>query len=146
MPLRQLVGLRALVALASLAGCATVDYVGTSYPPTAHVDVFMSESDVPRPYQVIGEARAQVEALPLTSPGQRLQEKIVAEAKARGADGVILGGLSSREVASTTQTVGQGTSKRKSGDKRKATWVETSQTNVDEVTELRAKLIRYTAR
>jgi hypothetical protein len=58
---------------------------------------------------------------------------------------VILGGVTSREVASTTQTSGQGTSKKKGSGKRNANWSETSQTNVDEVTELRGQLIRYTA-
>jgi hypothetical protein len=139
------IGVRALLVAASLSGCATVDYVGNSYPPTAQVDVYMAASDVTRPYQVIGEVRAQVEALPLTKPGQQLQDKIVAEAKARGANGVILGGVTSREVASTTQTSGQGTSKKKGSGKRNANWSETSQTNVDEVTELRGQLIRYTA-
>jgi hypothetical protein len=137
--------LSALMALACLAGCATVDYVGTSYPPTTQVDIYMSESDVRRPYQVIGEARAQVDAIPFTNPGPQLQQKIVTEARARGAHGAILSGLSSREVASTTQTVGQGTSKKK-GNKRKGNWVETSQTSSEEVTELRARLIRYTDR
>lgn len=139
------IGVQALLVAVSLGGCATVDYVGNSYPPTAHVDVYMAASDVTRPYQVIGEVRAQVEALPLTKPGQQLQDKIVAEAKARGANGVILGGVTSREAASTTQTYGQGTSTKQGSGKRKANWSETSQTNVDEVTELRGQLIRYTA-
>ncbi len=145
MRLAHRIGPGTLAVLACLAGCATVDYVGSSYPPTTHVDVYMSDGDVPRAYQVIGEARAQVEALPLTKPGPQLQDKLVAEARARGADGVILGGLTSRPVASTTQTAGQGTSTRKGNGKRKANWVETSQTSTDEMTELRGQLIRYTA-
>ena len=144
MRLRQRGALAPLLLAAVLGGCATVDYVGNSFPPTSRVDVYMSANDVPRAYQVIGEARAQVDTLPLTKPAQQLQDKIGAEAKSRGADAVILGGVTSREVASTTQAAGQGTSTKKGSGKRKANWTETSQTNVDEVNELRGQLIRYT--
>lgn len=134
-----------LLPLASiwLMGCVTIDYVGTSYPPTAHVDLYMSAADVQRPYQVIGDARAEVEALPFSSPGQQLQEKLLTEARSRGANGVILGQLGERQTGATQQTFGQGSSTG-SAAKRQGSWQETTTTSVDEVTELRARFIRYT--
>lgn len=138
---RVTVGL-VVVALA-LAGCVSVDYVGKSYPPTSSVDLYMSAADVRRPYEVIGTARAQVEALPFTSPGEQLQTKLLAEAQSRGADAVILGPLGTRQVAATSTTTGQATSKKK-GNKKTTQYTDTTQTNVDEVTELRGTLIRYT--
>ena len=125
------------------AGCVSVDYVGKSYPPTASVDLYMASADVKRPYEVIGEARAQVEALPFSSPAQQLQEKLLAEARSRGANGVILGSVASRQVASTSTTTGQATSKKK-GDKKNTKYTDTTTTNVEEVDELRGTLIRYT--
>lgn len=125
------------------AGCVSVDYVGKSFPPTASVDLYMTSADVRRPYEVIGEARAQVEALPFSSPAQQLQEKLLAEARTRGANGVILGSVTSRQVASTSTTTGQATSKKK-GDKKNTQYVDTTTTNVEEIDELRGTLIRYT--
>lgn len=135
-------GASVLVAMA-VWGCVSVDYVGKSYPPTASVDLYMSAADVPRPYEVIGQSRAQVEALPFTNPAQLLQTKLLAEAQSRGADGVILSPLSTRQVSATSTTTGQATSKKK-GDKKNTQYTDTTTTNVDEVTELRGTLIRYT--
>jgi hypothetical protein len=139
----------AALALVACAGCVSVDYVGKSFPPTSHVDVYLAAGDVRRPYQVIGDARAQVEALPFTSPGQQLQEKLLAEARSRGADGIILGQLSSREVRTTAQTTGQehATKKgdKKKGDKKNVQYTATTTTNVEEMTELHGTLIKYTA-
>ena len=128
---------------ALLAGCVSVDYVGKSYPPTASVDLFMTPDDVRRPYEVIGEARAQVEALPFTSPAEQLQQKLLDEARTRGANAVILGSITSRQVASTSTTTGQATSKKK-GNKKNTQFTDTTTTNVEEVNELRGTLIRYT--
>ena len=125
------------------AGCVSVDYVGKSFPPTASADLYMTSADVRRPYEVIGEARAQVEALPFSSPAQQLQEKLLTEARSRGANGVILGSVTSRQVASTSTTTGQATSKKK-GDKKTPQYTDTTTTNVEEVDELRGTLIRYT--
>jgi hypothetical protein len=133
-----------LLLLAMVAcGCVSVDYVGKTYPPTASVDLYMSAADVPRPYEVIGESRAQVEALPFSNPAQQLQTKLLAEAQSRGANGVILGGLNTRQTSSTSTTVGQAQSKKK-GSKKNTQYTDTTTTNVDEVTELRGTLIRYT--
>lgn len=127
-----------------LGGCVSVDYVGKSYPPTASVDLYMSVADVKRPYEVIGDARAQVEALPFTSPAEQLQTKLLEEARSRGANGVILGSLASRQVSSTSTTTGQATTKKKSDKKKNTQYTDVTTTNVEEMTELRGTLIRYT--
>ncbi len=143
--MRSWSGIAAVVLGAALwAGCVSVDYVGKSYPPTASVDLFMTSDDVRRPYEVIGEARAQVEALPFTSPAEQLQQKLLAEARSRGANAVILGSITSRQVASTSTTTGQATTKKKSDKKKSTQYTDTTTTNVEEVNELRGTLIRYT--
>lgn len=142
--MRSFVRFAAIVLSAVVgAGCVSVDYVGKSYPPTSSVDLYMSAADVKRPYEVIGDARAQVEALPFSSPAQQLQTKLVEEAKGRGANGVILGSLSSRQVSSTSTTTGQAKSKKK-GDKKNTQYTDVTTTNVEEMTELHGTLIRYT--
>ena len=137
-------GIAAVVLGAALwAGCVSVDYVGKSYPPTASVELFMTPDDVKRPYEVIGEARAQVDALPFTSPAEQLQQKLLLEARSRGANAVILGSITTRQVGSTSTTTGQATSKKK-GSKKNTQYTDTTTTNVEEVNELRGTLIRYT--
>jgi hypothetical protein len=139
---------RALGALvgALVAGCVSVDYVGKSYPPTASVDVYLSRADVKRAYATMGEVRAQVDAIPFTNPSQQLQDKLIAEARSRGANGIVLGGLGRRQVVgAVSHTVGQTKSDKKGSSKKKTkTYTETTTTNVDEIVELRGTLIRYT--
>lgn len=129
-----------ILAILGPPGCVTVDYVGRSYPPTANVDVYMSAADVKRPYETIGQARAEVDAMPFTNNARALQDKLVVEARSRGANGVILGDLDRRTVNQMTQTTGQAT---KHG-KKKIDYTETSTTSSDELVELRGTLIRYT--
>lgn len=137
-------GIAAVVLGAALwAGCVSVDYVGKSYPPTASVELFMTPDDVKRPYEVIGEARAQADALPFTNPAEQLQQKLLLEARSRGANAVILGSITTRQVGSTSTTTGQATSKKK-GSKKNTQYTDTTTTNVEEVNELRGTLIRYT--
>jgi hypothetical protein len=92
----------------------------------------------------MGEARAQVDTMPFSKPGQQLQDKLVAEARAKGADGIILGQLQNRTTGSTSNTVGQGQQK-KSKSRKKTQYTETTTTSDSEVTELRGQLIRYRA-
>jgi hypothetical protein len=73
MPLQ--VFLFALFAL--LAGCTTTDYLGKTYPPTQHVDVFFSPRDLPRAYEVIGEIRAEGDDI---VSYDSMQHKLVQEA------------------------------------------------------------------
>lgn len=127
-----------------VAGCVSVDYVGRSYPPTTSVDVFFSADDVKRPYTTIGQARAEVEVIPFSNPSQQLQDKLLAEARSRGADGIILGDLGRRQVAGTAQTVGKATTKKKGdGKKKTTTYTETTTTNTEDHAVLRGTLIRY---
>ena len=137
-------GIAAVVLGAALwAGCVSVDYVGKSFPPTASVELFMTPDDVRRPYEVIGEARAQVDELPFTSPAEQLQQKLLQEAQSRGANAVILGSITTRQVGSTATTTGQATSKQK-GNKKNTQYTDTTTPNGEEVNELRGTLIRYT--
>lgn len=142
---RRSAALRVAAAALALvaAGCVSVDYVGKSYPPTAHVDVYLSPRDVKQKYTTIGQARAQVDDIPFTNASQQLQEKLIAEAKSRGADGVILGGLDRRQVLGAAQTVGQATTKKKGDGKKKTTYTETTTQDVEDLVELRGTLIRY---
>ena len=85
------VSLSAVIVL-FVSACAEVDYVGDSYPPTTHIDVFYSEHDVEKDYRVMGHAVAHAGEFVST---QKLQDALVDEARDRGADGIIITGLDS---------------------------------------------------
>jgi hypothetical protein len=80
----------AIPALLFVAACAHVDYVGQSYAPTSHVDVFFKESDVPNEYSVMGKVIATANDL---VSAEKLQDKIVQKAQSKGADAVVLLGM-----------------------------------------------------
>src|SRR5262245_50166162 len=88
-----------LMVVALLSGCAHLDYVGESYPPTSQVDVFYSEQNVPRPYTAIGEVIATGDMLVSTD---KLQHKIRDEARKHGADAVVLTGLEQYQAGEST--------------------------------------------
>jgi len=60
-----------------------VDYLGDSYAPTSHVDVYFSEDDVTEGYLVIGHATAD------GGDTEALQETLIEKARDSGADGII---------------------------------------------------------
>lgn len=72
-----------ILASLLLLSCESVRYIGTSYPQTDHVDIYYSAHDVKKPYEVIGKASNAGNNL------QKNQDKIINEAKKRGANGVI---------------------------------------------------------
>jgi len=80
----------AIPALLLVAACAHVDYVGQTYAPTSHVDVFFTEGDVPHEYSVMGKVIATANDL---VSAEKLQSKIVQKAQAKGADAVVLTGM-----------------------------------------------------
>src|SRR5689334_25135215 len=89
----------AIPALLFVAACAHVDYVGQSYQPTSHVDVYYAERDVPHEYTVMGKVIATANDL---VSAEKLQEKIVLKAKDHGADAVVLLGLERYKSGSNT--------------------------------------------
>ena len=60
-----------------------VDYLGDSYPPTSHVDVYFSEDDITEGYLVMG--RATVDG----GDAAELKEELIEKARESGADGII---------------------------------------------------------
>ena len=58
-----------------VAACAKIDYLGQSYPPTTHVDLYFSEEDIREDYRVMGHVIAQAnEGISV----ERLQKKLEA--------------------------------------------------------------------
>ncbi|MYB95817.1 hypothetical protein F4054_14950 [Candidatus Poribacteria bacterium] len=73
-----------------------VDYLGDSYTPTSHVDVYFSEDDVTEGYLVMGHATAD------GGDTEALQETLIEKARDRGADGIIFEGFDRVETGEQT--------------------------------------------
>jgi len=82
-----------------LQGCATDD-LGKSYPSTQRVLVVESRSDIGRSYEVMGKVRVRV--APYKNPGI-LRMELIEQAKARGADAMVIKDLPDAEdIAKST--------------------------------------------
>lgn len=72
----------------AIASCSTaVRYIGTSLEPTSNVDVYVTESSIGRPYQVIGKGFLNYKVFP--NP-EKIQDKAIAKAKEKGADAILI--------------------------------------------------------
>ena len=70
-------------------GCASVKYVGESFAPTTTVDVYFSEEDVEEAYVIMGDAVGSGQGRSY----DKIQTKLIEEAKRKGADAVVITGL-----------------------------------------------------
>ena len=120
------------------AGCATVDYVGESFQPTSQVDVYFAEKDVPREYKVIGQVLASGDQFVTAS---RLNTKLMARAREKGADAVII--LAVTRTPMTTSTDVTETTKITNHLDGKTIETTASQSEPALHNEIKALFIRY---
>ncbi len=76
-----------IVGAAVVSSCTTIQYEGDNRAPTAKVDVYNSAKEVTRPFAVLGQIKASAQANRVHE--SRMRERIVEEARKRGAEGVI---------------------------------------------------------
>ena len=127
----------ALCALVLLiSGCATVDYVGETYAPTSHVDMYFDAQNIQRPHKVIGQMTLEESEY---TDSQEMQEKMKKEAMARGADALLFTGL--RKIQTGAVTDWQDTSKKKGKHKYDS---GTSTTRIEKKKEMTGSLMKYT--
>jgi len=126
-----------LVISALISGCAKTSYLGKTYSPTVNVDLFMEESGLTRPYEVMGQISFAGESLVSTD---KLQEKMLEEAKARGADAVLIEGYEEIYTDSST-SANASTSTDKQGNQH---FHGNSYTSQSKRKILKAKFLKYT--
>jgi len=90
--------IRTFITLAIfIIGCASVKYVGKSYNPTTNIDIYYSEKDIEREYEVIGHA---VGRGGLFVTDDQIHKKLIEEAKQQGADAIVITGVDVEHVSS----------------------------------------------
>jgi hypothetical protein len=121
---------------ALMAGCTTTDYLGKTYPPTQHVDVFFSSQDVKHPYEVMGEMRAEADDI---VSYESMQQKLVQEAMQKGAAAILIEKLDTTAIGYTT--VENKTGERHRRSESSSTAIST--TSIEQDRLITAKLLKY---
>ena len=83
-----------LVTLLAI-GCTSVNYVGRSFDPTTSVDMYFSKEEIEKEYTVIGHA---IGSGTFGASNEKIQKKLVEEARSRGADAILITGLGKSHV------------------------------------------------
>lgn len=91
-----------LSAATLLSSCATTSYMGDQLTATTNVDVFYAARDVKKPYKVIGHIYAST-----TINADKVKASILSKARAVGADGVIILGISAIGTGKDAETIQQ---------------------------------------
>ena len=130
-------------------GGVTTEYVGESYAPTSNVAIYFDENDIQRAHHTMGEIQAEApEALSF----EQMEQKLVQDAMAKGADAIVVGEMETIEVGSSTSSYGdsmsepeyyldqQGRLRKKGGDDN---YHQYSSTMLQKDHILKAKLIKY---
>ena len=87
-------GILLLIVILAL-GCASVNYVGRESEPTNQVDIYYSKEEVGKDYTVLGHA---IGSGTFGASNEKIQNKLIEEAKRRGADAIIITGLGKSHV------------------------------------------------
>ena len=125
----------ALVLIVLVAGCTKIDYVGEEYPPTTKVDLFFSMDNVELDYKIMGRVVASADDI--VSAG-KMQEKIMEEARKKGADAVVILGLERYQAGETTSFTESTTT-----DGLKSSTTASSSTSVKEKKEIQGIFLKY---
>lgn len=112
------------------------DYIGKTYAPTTNVDIYMDLNEIKKDYEIMGEIKVQEDLF--AGGTAKLQEKLIEEAKMKGADAVFIEGLD--EVVVNTTSTTQGAVK---DDKKGTYYNEQTQTKENKRKLLNAKLLKY---
>ncbi len=141
--MKRLIG--PLAVLVVLIGCTSINYLGESYPPTEHVDLYFSEADIDSEYTVVGRIVATANASEMLYSSDKFTQAILKKAREKGADGVVILGFG--QVLTGTTTTRHRTEKtEEKGDKTITREHETVSSSSEEKRRIEALAIRYKSR
>ncbi len=128
-----LIFLIGVLCIALATSCNKPSYLGKTYAPTQHLDVYLDAADVRNRYTTMGTSTYDQDFRSLDA----MQQKVIEVGQAKGADGVIM--KLSEEVALTQQN---GTGNVNKKDRNNT--INTSQTAVNiKKKKITATFIKY---
>ncbi|MBS1557764.1 MAG: hypothetical protein JST69_03470 [Bacteroidetes bacterium] len=96
-----------LLLVLTLASCGPrIIYYGRNYTPTANVDIFFRENDIPDEHEVMGKLVYEVTA---KKRSEKVQKKLMNEGKRKGADAIIFDDIELTRTGSKTAGAAGGT-------------------------------------
>ena len=125
-----------LLPLLFIFACTNIDYIGESYEPTTHVDIFFDEADIEYDYKVMGQVNATASADFVDA--EDMMEAIKKKAMEKGADAVLVLGLDKNIVSETTTYEGE---TKDEGDKVTESGKTTTSTSTQN--EIKAMFLKY---
>ena len=125
-----------LIALLVAVGCTNIKYIGDSYPPTTHVDVYFDERDVEQDFRVIGHADATAPDYVNT---EDMMKKLKEKAMEKGAHAIIVLGFDRNVVGESTRWE----NKTETDDDDNVKESGYSTTSTEKENEIRVIFIRY---
>ena len=125
-----------------LLGCATINYIGESYPPTQHVDLYFSEEDIKTEYTVSGRILATAEVDELLYSSEQFTQAILKKAREKGADGVVILGFE-KVMTGTSASRDRTETTEEKGDKTVRHKHERVSSSIQEKSQIEALAIKY---
>ena len=123
-------------------GCATINYVGESYPPTQQVDLYFSEEDIETEYEVVGRIVATANSDELFYSSDKFTQAILKKAREKGADGVVILGFE-KVVTGISESWDRTTKTEEEGEKTVTRESESTSSSVQEKRRIEALAIKY---
>ena len=97
--------------LLSMASCANkIIYYGRTYPPTDTVEIYFRESDISEANEIMGKATYEVT---VRRNSDKVQNKIVARVKEKGADAILFDEIALTNTGSSTGGAAAGAGRRR---------------------------------
>lgn len=110
---RQWIVYLLLIPLIGLISCKpTINYLGSKYPPTTHVDVYFDENDIERSYKVIGRMKNEGGELELSEP-EEIQRAMIEKAKSVGADAILYHGIYQEKILGESTEINTSSNRNK---------------------------------
>jgi hypothetical protein len=122
--------------------CATIHYLGESYPPTGHVDLYFSEADIPKEYKIMGRIEATADADELIYSTEKFTDAILEKAGNKGADGVVILDFKTVQTG-VTRTDDRTRTTEKTEDGKVTRNRDTHSTTVEEKRRIEALVVKY---
>ena len=73
-----------------VVGCVSVNYIGKPFDPTNSIDVYFAKEEIEKEYIVLGHA---ISTGTWGASNEKIKNKLVEEAKSRGADAILITGI-----------------------------------------------------
>jgi hypothetical protein len=67
---------------------SSLEYIGAYFPPTKNVDVFVSESAIKKPYDIVGKSVVPNRLIGLRL--EKMQSRAIVKARQKGADAILI--------------------------------------------------------